>query len=96
MTANTDSSTLIEKTLTIETGITDSKLDICISDSGPGISDEELIKIFEPLYSTKVYGIGLGLPIVKQIIERHNGEVDIISKPGQGTSVHLKLPIIQD
>ncbi len=79
--------------LTIDTFIDDSKLIIAISDTGPGIPNEELDKIFEPLYSTKVYGVGLGLPIVRQILEQDSGGITITSEKGQGTCVQLWLPL---
>ena len=59
--------------LNISTGYSDINAWIEINDTGPGIPDKDIDKIFEPLYSTKTYGIGLGLPIVKQIMEQHSG-----------------------
>jgi len=79
--------------LIVETGIVGNRLNVRITDSGPGISQERLEKIFEPLYSTKSFGAGLGLSIVKQIMERHKGEIEIKSKPMKGTSITLWLPI---
>jgi signal transduction histidine kinase len=49
-------------------------------------------KIFEPLFSTKGFGVGLGMPTVKQIVEQHSGSVEIQSKEGEGTDVVLCLP----
>jgi signal transduction histidine kinase len=51
-----------------------------------------LERIFEPLYSTKTFGVGLGLPIIQQIVERHGGSVEVQSQPGQGTTFTLWLP----
>jgi signal transduction histidine kinase len=79
--------------LIVETGIVDNRLSVRIIDSGPGISQEKLEKVFEPLYSTKGFGAGLGLSIVKQIIERHKGGIEIESKPMKGTAVTFWLPI---
>lgn len=62
---------------------------ITFSDSGCGISEESIEKIFEPFYTTKERGTGLGLAITKQIVERHHGHIDIKSEPGQGTTVSL-------
>jgi len=81
------------KTITVTTRNTGSRVEILVSDSGPGIPDDELGKIFEPLYSTKSYGVGLGLPVVKKIIEEHGGGVNIASTVGQGAQVTLWLPL---
>lgn len=64
-----------------------------VTDNGPGIPADRLGKIFEPLYSTKSFGVGLGLAIVRQIMEQHSGGVEIRSKLGQGTIVALWLPM---
>jgi signal transduction histidine kinase len=66
--------------------------EIVIADNGPGIPAENLAKVFEPLFSTKSFGTGLGLPMVKQVIEQHEGMVDIASTPGKGTKVTIRLP----
>ncbi len=66
--------------------------ELVIADTGPGISAENLVKVFEPLFSTKSFGTGLGLPMVKQVIEQHDGTVDIASTPGKGTKVTIRLP----
>lgn len=79
--------------LKILTGRSDTKVWIEILDTGPGIPDTEINKIFEPLYSTRAYGIGLGLPIVKQIMEKHSGGISIESQSGGETSVKLWFPI---
>lgn len=65
---------------------------IRISDTGPGVSAEELPKVFEPLFSTKSFGVGLGLPIVRDLAEKHGGGISIESPPGEGTTVTLWLP----
>ena len=62
-------------------------------DNGPGIAPDTLEKIWEPLFSTKSFGVGLGLPTVKQIMEQHGGGIDITSQLGQGTEVLLWLPL---
>jgi len=66
---------------------------ISITDTGPGIPDDVLKKLFEPLFTTKAKGIGLGLTITKDIVERHGGSVDIQSKVGKGTTFTIKLPV---
>jgi signal transduction histidine kinase len=69
------------------------RLEIDIKDTGPGISDEVMEKVFEPLFSTKSFGVGLGLPIVKNILEQHRGGVEITSEVGKGTTVTLWAPV---
>ena len=51
-----------------------------------------LTKVFEPLFSTKSFGTGLGLPTVKQIVEQHDGAITIASEVGHGTRVTIGLP----
>jgi signal transduction histidine kinase len=62
-----------------------------VSDTGGGISDENLPKIFEPYYSTKETGTGLGLAIVQKIIDLHRGELEVESKQGEGTKFTVRL-----
>jgi PAS domain S-box-containing protein len=80
-----------ERRLTIETHATET-VRMVIADTGPGIPPEVLPQVFEPLFSTRNFGTGLGLPTVKQIIELHDGMIDITSIQGRGTSVALLLP----
>jgi signal transduction histidine kinase len=56
--------------------------------------EEVLAHIFEPLFSTKGFGVGLGMPTVKQIMEQHGGGIAVRSQTGQGTQVILWLPDI--
>ncbi|OHB94042.1 MAG: hypothetical protein A2Z57_00715 [Planctomycetes bacterium RIFCSPHIGHO2_12_39_6] len=70
-------------------------LAITITDTGCGIPDTIKNKIFDPLFTTKPKGIGLGLAISSNIIQRHEGSIDLKSKEGEGTSFIIKLPIIK-
>jgi signal transduction histidine kinase len=70
----------------------DDTAEILIEDTGPGIAQENLAKVFEPFFSTKPFGTGLGLPTVRQIVEQHNGTIAIASTPGKGTSIEIRLP----
>jgi signal transduction histidine kinase len=65
---------------------------VTIQDSGHGIPREQLSQIFEPLFSTKAKGIGLGLSISRDIVDRHHGKLSVISEPGMGTTFTVHLP----
>jgi signal transduction histidine kinase len=73
-------------------------IEVVFTDSGIGISEEDLQKIFEPFYrgtnALSVSGSGIGLPLVNQIIKNHNGIIKISSEVGKGTSVTVLLPTI--
>ena len=79
--------------LTIKTREKNNRVEIIISDTGCGITNEVLAKIFEPLFSTKGFGVGLGMSTVKQIMEQHHGGIEIESKEGKGTTIILWLPL---
>ena len=68
-----------------------SRLEIEFADTGAGIALEALEQIFEPYYSTKETGIGLGLPLTKKIIEEHGGQISVTSDPGKGTTFTVAL-----
>lgn len=78
--------------LNVKIGPEDGFVRFDISDTGSGISDENLNKIFEPYFSTKETGTGLGLAIVQKIVDVHNGSINVKSTEGSGTSFTLKLP----
>jgi signal transduction histidine kinase len=83
---------LPERTITVGTCASSGAIEITVADTGPGIAADVMPKIFEPLFTTKSFGTGLGLPMVKQIVEQHGGTVEITSKPNQGTRVVLTIP----
>ncbi len=66
---------------------------IAISDTGRGIAGEDLDKIFEPLFTTRTRGVGLGLSIVKDFIEKHGGAIEVESELGKGTTFTVRLPV---
>ena len=68
-------------------------IEVRVADTGMGIPEENLDKIFEPLFSTKGFGVGLGLSIVKEIVEQHGGTVDITSAAGRGTTAIVSIPL---
>ncbi len=79
--------------LTIGAEQDNSLLKIQITDTGSGIPDQNLGKIFDPLYTTKAKGIGLGLAVCKSIVTRHNGNIEAKSRAGKGTTFTIWLPI---
>jgi signal transduction histidine kinase len=80
--------------LVISSGALDNFAWVKIQDNGCGISQENLGKIFEPLFTTKAKGIGLGLAISRRMVEQNHGEISVESKVGKGTTFTLKLPLI--
>jgi signal transduction histidine kinase len=79
--------------LTIANRTNNENIEIDIIDTGTGISKENLDKIFDPLFSTKAQGTGLGLTVCQGIIERHGGSIEVKSEMGKGTKFIVKLPI---
>lgn len=67
-------------------------VEVCFRDQGAGIDKENLPRIFDPYFTTKEHGSGLGLATVYSIIKKHNGFLNVESEPGQGTVFHVYLP----
>ncbi len=67
-------------------------VEVTISDTGPGIPKENIDRIFEPLFSTKAKGTGLGLTVCLEIVERHNGRIEVDSDIGKGAAFRVQLP----
>ncbi|MBI2831775.1 MAG: PAS domain S-box protein, partial [Chloroflexi bacterium] len=67
--------------------------ELTFNDTGPGISQENLENVFQPLFSTKPHGIGLGLSITRMIVERHGGTITVQSAPGKGATFVIRLPL---
>jgi signal transduction histidine kinase len=69
------------------------RVELTIRDSGPGMTAEQLARMFTPFYTTKPRGLGVGLALAKRIVERFGGRITIDSAPGRGTAVCLSMPI---
>lgn len=67
-----------------------------VTDTGIGIDETDLQRVFRPLYSTKPHGMGLGLPFCRKVVEEHAGEIHVTSCIGVGTAITLKLPVYQE
>jgi signal transduction histidine kinase len=79
-------------TVALTTATVNGSLELAVADNGPGIAAENLSRIFEPLFSTKSFGAGLGLATVKQIVTQHGGTIEVDSRIGKGTRVLIRLP----
>ena len=82
-------------TLTIGTAIRDNSVFITVKDTGEGIPDENFPKIFEPYFTTRETGTGLGLTLVFKIVREHQGEINVKSSPGKGSVFTISLPLPQ-
>jgi signal transduction histidine kinase len=81
-----------EGSITIACGREEDMSTIAIHDTGAGISGDDLPKIFEPYFSTKAFGFGLGLSITKRFVEEHGGAISIDSVAGEGTTMTIRIP----
>ncbi|MFQ5827821.1 MAG: PAS domain-containing sensor histidine kinase [Candidatus Methylomirabilia bacterium] len=79
--------------LTVTTRRVNDAVDIAVSDTGAGISEEIARRLFEPFFTTKPEGTGLGLSIARQIAEEHGGEIRWHSEPGFGSTFTIRLPV---
>jgi signal transduction histidine kinase len=78
--------------LSISSQTTQETLRLEITDTGRGISEEEAKNIFEPFYTTKSQGLGLGMPYARKIIEQHGGTLSLESRIKEGTTICIELP----
>jgi signal transduction histidine kinase len=82
-----------EGRIRIECGHDNSFSYISVADTGKGINEDEISKVFEPYYSTKQFGIGLGLAITKRFVEEQGGIIAIESEIGKGTTMIIRMPV---
>jgi signal transduction histidine kinase len=78
--------------LIVRTKREDGETVIDVIDTGSGIAPEALPRIFQPYFSTKKGGTGLGLPMTRRIVEEHGGRITVASEPGRGTQVTMRFP----
>lgn len=80
-------------TISVQTRAAAQAVELCVSDTGVGIAEEKLDRIFVPFFTTKTKGTGLGLSVVQKIVENHGGYIEVSSVVGQGTTFKVVLPI---
>ena len=79
--------------LHIATGLTDDQITVTFTDTGGGIPAEAMGQIFQPYFTTKADGSGLGLLVVRRVVREHGGEVDLVSDDGKGLTLTIRLPL---
>lgn len=81
--------------LTLRTALAGDEVRLSVEDSGVGIAEDKLGKIFEPYFTTKENGTGLGLTLAYKIVKEHSGDITVRSRPGQGSTFTITLPVPQ-
>ncbi len=82
--------------LTIACRIVSNWIELTVSDTGVGIPSDQLERIFQPFFTSKAHGIGLGLPITRRLVEDHHGRLLVESQLGYGTTITVRLPLTED
>lgn len=82
-------------TITISSKLKTNEVLVSVKDTGHGIEESDLVTIFEPLFTTKRKGVGLGLSIVKTFVKRHGGDIAVVSS-SEGTTITITLPVDED
>jgi signal transduction histidine kinase len=82
--------------LTIEARASDGQVWLSVTDTGVGIAEENMAKLFDPLFSTKSRGVGLGLAVSKMLAEANGGTIEVESVEGRGSKFTLTLPAADD
>ena len=85
-----------QPTIIISSRRTERGIELHITDNGPGMSEDMQAKVLEPLFTTKNFGVGLGLPAVEKVLQRHGGGLEIRSSEGAGTTMIAWFPLTQD
>lgn len=79
--------------LTVSTRREDDQTVVRVVDTGAGIREEDSKKLFEPMFTTKKKGLGLGLYYIRRAVEAHKGTIEFVSKQGEGTTFTVKIPV---
>ena len=83
-------------TLRVSTKKASDSVEVSFKDTGAGISKENIERLFNPFFTTKAKGMGMGLPICKKFVDAHGGSIEVESEEGKGSTFTVKLPIHQD
>ena len=79
--------------LSIRAQVEEGVVALSVADTGMGISEENMAKLFEPLFTTKAKGLGLGLMVVKNLVEANGGSIEVESEVGKGSTFTVRLPL---
>jgi hypothetical protein len=82
-------------TVTVTIGSQNDSAIIIVADTGRGMTEQQVAQIFRPFFTTRSNGTGLGLSLVRRIIEEHSGQIDVTSEPGEGSTFRVQLPFAQ-
>jgi PAS domain S-box-containing protein len=82
-----------ERWIQIRTGLKDSQVLAAVTDNGTGVITGDVEKVFQPFYTTKAQGLGMGLSISRSIVMRHQGRIWAENNPGSGTTIYFSLPV---
>lgn len=83
----------VDAAISLTTVLDGTRVVVLVRDRGPGIAPEDLPKIFDPYFTTRRTGTGLGLAISRNIVEGLRGTIAVDSRPGEGTTVRIVLPV---
>ena len=77
----------------VSTRAANGTVELAVADSGPGIAPQDRAKVFEPFFTTRAEGTGLGLAVARQIVEAHGGRIDVGDGAGGGARFTVRLPV---
>jgi signal transduction histidine kinase len=83
------------RTINIRTSRVEQFAELSVSDRGPGIPEDKLKEVFEPFFTSKAEGMGMGLSIARTIIEVHQGQISAKNRDHGGASFRIKLPLVR-
>src|SRR5262249_23545968 len=81
--------------ITVSAAATEAAVIIQVCDTGAGVAAEDRERVFQPYFTTKKHGTGLGLFVTKKLVQDHGGSIEFTSKPGDGTTFTIRLPVME-